>query len=243
MDSLRLGGFADLLGPAEERLEAAKSAKLLGKPMSQQCRRLEQQLDKKQKALDKTRKIIEDRKDQIKQLHDDIKESETFATKLEVEMEAIAMEISLVPRNDRPPSASGSSSFVLGTDLVPAAFKEGEVWKKAQATLDEAVKAMLDIVEVAKRDSPEGSAAPSTPEATPRAQRQEVAEESDDVDMGETCDDDDKNKVVDLFADDALGISDEVRKELKRKTIEIMDGMLKARKHLLKSRKARAAVG
>ena len=237
VESLRQGGYIEILALAEEKLEAARSAKLLGRPVSQQCRRLEQQLDKKQKALDKTLKVIEDRKDQIKQFQEDIKEAEAFATKLDVEMEGLAKEISLVPRSDRP----SACNLVQGADLVPALFKEGEVWKKAQATLDEALKAMHDIVEGAKLEAE--IAAPSTPQASPRADLQEVQEVSDDVDMDETCDVEDQTKAGDIFADAALGISDDVRKELKRKTIEFMDGVLKSRKHLLKSRKARASAG
>ena len=155
VESLRLGGFADLLGPAEERLEAAKTAKLLGRPMSQQCRRLEQQLGKKQKALDKTRKDIEDSKEQITQIQEDIREAEAFAAKLEVEMEGLAKEISLVPRNDKP----GGSSYVRGTEHVPDHIKEGPEWKKAQADLDQAFNKMLAIVEEAKQEPPEDLAA------------------------------------------------------------------------------------
>ena len=243
VESLRLGGFGDLLGQAEEKLEAAKAAKLLGRPVSQQCRRLEQLLAKKQKSLDKTIRDIEVYKEQITKTQEDIKEAEAFASKLEVEVEGLAKEISWVPRNDKP----AASSYVQGTDLVPAQFKEGEVWKKTQANLDEAFKTMLEIVEGAKQESPEDIAAPATPPPSQSAARpkaeQDFEETSDDVDMDEVCDEDDKTKMGDLFADAALGISDDVRKELKRKTIELMDGMLKSRKHLLKSRKARSSVG
>jgi chromosome segregation ATPase len=245
VEFLKKAGAGDLAGAASDMLEAAKSAKLNGKPVWQQFQRLEQNLAKKQRAAETATKKLEGTREAIEKLQAEAKETEVNLAGLEIEIEALTKEISLAPKTDQK---SKEDFTVYGADLVPAHCKEGEEWKEAQASYEEACKRMHGLVLKHKPD-PEERPAPPTPfAATPvssQASEQARAEidEAEDVDMDE-MDDEDKALVDGLFADAALAsLSDELRKELKRKGNEMFDGMLRAKKHNLKSRRARTTVG
>jgi predicted nucleic acid-binding Zn-ribbon protein len=242
VEQLKKCGCEELLGAAMEKLEAAKSAKLLGRPVSQQCRRMEQLLARKQKSLETTAKKIDGTKDHIAKLLAEIKDDEVHMAGLEIEIEALAKEISRAPKCEQKPADIG---LVPGADQVPPLFKEGEAWKKAQANLDEAIKTMQDLVQEAKPEQPVRGGAPDTPHASQAAGalQAELAEEEDDADM-EDWDEVSKALLDNVFSDDAVvGLSDELRHELKRKANEAVDGAIKAKKHLLKARKSRATLG
>jgi hypothetical protein len=201
-------------------------------------------LARKQKALETARQKLEGTRGQVEKLLAEAKEAETLMAGLEVEIEALAKEISLGPKLDSKPSCEGT---VQGADQVPAHCKEGEAWKKAQANYDEALKTMQDLVQALKPEVVEEVAAPATPTSSQQSSQAraevDLMDASEDADM-EEWDDDSKAVLDKVFADAALGaLSDELRKELKRKANEAVDGALKARKHLLKTRKARSTLG
>jgi chromosome segregation ATPase len=217
-----------LVTAVAEKLETAKADKINGKPVWMQYQRLEQNLARKQKALETTTKKITDIQDQIEKLQADAQEAEGFKAGLEVEIEALAKEISLAPRDK-------ADGMVHGADQIPAEYKEGEAWKQAQANLDQALKAMQDLVSEHKPEEPKP---PS--EAEQASQHPPTAGEETDIDM---WDDDSKAVLDDVFADVSLDLSDDLRTELKRKANAAVDGAIKSRKHLLKAKQLRGSVG